>query len=114
MRILTNIYMCPWTLICILTLLRGHLGKIGDFKKFYTLYKQRDTLYTLVSTSTSTLILPRASASRASDVINMVKSSVFTVKNVVVLSRMCDSADEQRTHLQMPHALGLVVGRSIL
>ena len=32
-----------------------------------------------VSTSTSTSILPRASASRASDVINMVKSSVFTV-----------------------------------
>ena len=32
-----------------------------------------------VSTSTSTSILPRASASRASDAINMVKSSVLTV-----------------------------------
>ena len=67
------------------------------------------------ASSTSTLILPRASDSRASDVVNMVKNSVFTVKkHVVVLSRMCDSADGQRTHLQMPHALGLVVGRSIL
>ena len=32
------------------------------------------------TSSTSTLILHKASASRASDVINMVKSSVFTVK----------------------------------
>ena len=24
---------------------------------------------------------------------------------------MCDSADEQQTQLQMPHALGLVLGR---
>ena len=30
---------------------------------------------------------------------------------MVVLSRMCDSADEQGTYLQMPHPLGLVVGR---
>ena len=36
--------------------------------------------------STSTLILPRAEASRASDVINMVKTSLFTVKNMM---RMC-------------------------
>ena len=33
---------------------------------------------------------------------------------MVVLSRMCDSADEQQTHLQMPRALDLVVGHSIL
>ena len=30
--------------------------------------------------STSTLILPRAEASQASDLINMVKTSLFTVK----------------------------------
>ena len=29
---------------------------------------------------------------------------------MVVLSTMCDSADEQQSQLQMPHALGLVVG----
>ena len=37
----------------------------------------------------STLILPRASASRASDVINMVKSSVFTVKNMWLFCLEC-------------------------
>ena len=38
------------------------------------------------STSTSTSILHRAEASRASDVINMVKTSLFTVKSMM---RMC-------------------------
>ena len=32
------------------------------------------------SSSTSTLVLPRALASRASDVSNMVKNAVFTIK----------------------------------
>ena len=40
-------------------------------------------------TSASTLILPRASASRASDVINMVKSSVIAVKNMWVSCLEC-------------------------
>ena len=59
------------------------------------------------TSSTSTLTLPRASASRASDVINMVKSSVFTVKNTWLSCLEC-AADS--SILQMPHALGLVVG----
>ena len=88
----------------------GHFqGAIyGKIKKSFVF---RLRLYLLLNSS-STLILPRASASRASDVINMDQNSVFTTS--CCLSRMCNSADGQQTRLHMPHALGLVVGRSIL
>ena len=96
---------------------RGLIAFKGDFFNVIYFRELKVRMSRKCHNNTSTLILPRASASRASDVINMAKRPIFTVKNMWLFCLECvilHFVDEQRTRLQMPHALYLVVGRSIL
>ena len=64
--------------------------------------------------STSTLVLPRALASRASDVSKRLKQRILQLKTSwAVLSRKCSSVDGPRSCPQMLHAQGQVVMNAI-